>query len=584
MGSSEKEPQSEIGKPAGAPVRPRSKMLWAVVIVVILVIAALAGAWAAGLFKADEGKVLVVAMSSDVETMDPSKTSAMYGPPGMVLETLITRDKTGAYQPGLAESYHWDLTDPSHPKFVIKLLEGVEFHDGTPFNAQAVKDIVKWYKQADEPGTYGWVAYEFAAIDCSDATSDWGDMDKGIWVKDDYNLVFNCTYYDVALEFNLSHLYGSMMSPTAAFGSGDTLDEAHKNYGTPRHPAVGTGPFKITKWVPGDHVTLVKFEKYTWGFNWYVNKGPAKLDKIIYRVITDASTRFSGFESGDIDVLMQVPPNKIDGYNADPDLTVITGPGQGTHHIEFNCEKAPWTNVSLRRAIGFAIDRAQIVTSIWHGYAEQGVNYLSPIEIEGSLIPAQYNYTFNLTRAAELFAEAGWVKNATTGWLENASGGGLTLPLWTTNKDEDVAESEMLQSQLATAGVHVTLTQFDESTLRSKAAAGDDDAMLFWYSWPRAEILDWHFGTWAAGGGSNTGQYRDPVFDAYVENWTLAQTPEAFTENATLAHIRLLTQGPWAPIIFWHQIVAVHDYVTGWYVHPLGQEQVIDGVDVDIVE
>jgi len=584
VGSSEKEPQSEIAKPAGAPVRPKSRMMWAVVIVVILVIAAFAGAWAAALFSKDEGKVLVVAMSSDVETMDPSKTSAMYGPPGMVLETLITRDKTGAYQPGLAESYHWDMTDPSHPKFVMKLVEGVEFHDGTPFNSQAVKDIVQWYKEADEDGTYGWVAYEFAAIDCSDGTSDWGDMDKGVWVKDDYNIVFNCTYYDVALEFNLSHLYGSMMSPTAAYASGDTVEEAHQNYGTPRHPAVGTGPFKITKWVPGDHVTLVKFDKYSWGFNWYTNKGPAKLDKIIYKVITDASTRFSGFESGDIDVLMQVPPNKIEAYLADTDLTVITGPGQGTYHIEFNCEKAPWTNVSLRRAFGFAIDRNQIVTSIWHGYAEPGVNYLSPIEIEGSLIPSQYNYTFNLTKAGELFAEAGWVKNATSGLLENASGSKLVLPLWTTNKDEDVAMSEMLQSQLATAGVTVTLTQFDESTLRSKAAAGDDDAMLFWYSWPRAEILDWHFGSWAAGGGSNTGQYRDPVFDAYVENWTLAPTPEAFTENATLAHIRLLTQGPWAPIIFWHQIVAVHDYVTGWYVHPLGQEQVIDGVDVDIVE
>ena len=128
----------------------------------------------------------------------------------------------------------------------------------------------------------------------------------------------------------------------------------------------------------------------------------------------------------------------------------------------------------------------------------------------------------------------------------------------------------------------MTLTQYEESTLRSLAANAKDDAMLFWYSWPRAEILDWHFGTWAAGGGSNTGQYRDSVFDAYVVNWTYAPTLAAFSENATRAHERLLTMAPWAPIIFWHQIVAVHNYVTGWYVNPLGQEQVIDGVDVDI--
>lgn len=535
----------------------------------------------AGVTSVITGKVLVIAMSSDIQTMDPSKTSAMYGPPGLVLETLITRDKTGTYQPGLADSYGWNLTDPSHPRFVIHLKQGVKFQDGTPFNAQAVKDIIKWYKQTDMVGTYGWVAYEFAAINCSDGISDWGNMNQGIWVHDNYNLTFNCTYFDVALEFNLSHLYGSMMSPTAAYGSGATVDEAHMNYGTPSHPAVGTGPFKITEWVPGDHVTLVKFENYSWGFNWYVNKGPAKIDRIVYRVIADEASRFAGFESGAIDVLMQVPPSKVQHYSSNPALSVITGPGQGIYYIEFNCQKGPWTSVDLRRAIGFAIDRDQIVTTVWHGYASPGVNYLSPIEPEGTLIPAMYNYSFNLTKAAGLFAAAGWVKNL-AGWLENTSTHQeLTLPLWTTNKGEDVAMSEMLQQQLQTAGVHVTLTQYEEDTLRAMAAAGQDDAMLFWYSWPRAEILDWHFGSWAVG-GSNTAQYTDPVFDAYVTNWTYAPTPATFTENATRAHERLLTMGPWAPIVFWHQIAAVHDYVTGWYVNPVGQEQVIDIVDVDV--
>ena len=279
---------------------------------------------------------------------------------------------------------------------------------------------------------------------------------------------------------------------------------------------------------------------------------------------------------------MQVPPNKIDRYSTDKHLKVITGPGQGTYHIEFNCNKTPWTNVPLRRAFGYAIDRDAIVSTIWHGFAEPGVNYLSPIEVEGSQIPAQYNYSFDLTKAAQLFAEAGYVKKS-NGWLENTTTHvELTLPLWTTTKGEDVAMADMLQSQLETAGVHVTLTPLEESTLRSRMANSELDAMLFWYSWPRAEILDWHFGSWAAEGGSNTGQYMDPIFDDYVAKWTVAPTEAAFTENATLAHERLLSQGPWAPIIFWHQIVAVHTYVTGWYVHPLGQEQVINMVDVDI--
>jgi peptide/nickel transport system substrate-binding protein len=592
MGSNTEEGNEQIVPPAAAP-KPKSKMLIAVVIVVILLVAAILGAWAAGVFNKKEAtpeKVLVIAMSSNVETMDPSKTSAMYGPPGMVLETLITRDKAGAYQPGLATAYNWDLSNPSAPKFNITLKSGVKFQDNTTFDAQAVKDIVKWYKQADAEGTYGWVSYEFAAINCSDGTSDWGDMDQGIWVKDSTHLVFNCTFHDVALIFNLSHLYGSMMSPTAAFGSGATLADAHANYGTPQHPAVGTGPFKITEWVPSDHVTLVKFENYSWGFNWYTNKGPAKIDKVIYRIIPDEATRFANFESGAIDVLMQVPPSKVERYSNDSSMTVITGPGQGTYHIEFNCQKAPWTNVDLRRAFGFAINRTQIVNQVWHGYASPGVNYLSPIEPEGMFIPAQYNYSYDLTKANALLASAGYALNG-NGWIENTTTHQeLTLPLFTTNKGEDVAMAEILQQQIQNGiKVHVTLTQYEEDALRSMAANGMKpgstyQSMLFWYSWPRAEILDWHFGSWAANGSSNTGQYMDPVFDEYVSNWTVAPSEAAFSENATRAHERLLSMGPWAPIIFWHQIVAVHDYVKGWYVHMLGQEQVIDMVDVDITK
>jgi len=549
-------------------------MLWAVVIVVILVIAAVAGAWAAGLFKANEGKVLVIAMSSDVETMDPAKTSAMYGPPGMIYETLIARDLTGAYVPGLAES--WELKNvrgtayPYNATFNITLKQGVKFHDGLAFNSDAVRRIINYYAQDDS-----WVQYEFWAIyGCQNKT---GWPDAGIWCRDDYHMTLNLTWADVALIFNLSHLYGSMMGPNALESDGLEL------YGTAGHKVIGTGPFKLKEWIAGDHVTLVKNKDYNWGASWYTNKGPAKIDKIIYRIIPDQAARFAGFESGSIDILQQVPPNKVPTYQDNPEMTVITGRGQGTYHVEFNCNKTPWTNPDLRRAFGYSINRTQILQTVWHGIGEEGVNYLSPIEPESTKVPAIYNYSYDPVKAKALFLAAGWNNTDSDVWLENATGAELTLHLWTTNKGEDVGMAEILLTQFQAAGVHVELAQYGETELRSRAAEGLQEAILFWYSWPRAEILDWHFGTWAAG-GSNTGWYMDDVFDDYVTNWTYAETESQFSDNATAGHIRLLTQGPWAPIIFWYQIFAIHDYVTGWYVHPLGQEQPINILDVDIVE
>ncbi len=514
-------------------------------------------------------KVLVIAMDSDIETMDPAKTSAMYGPPGMIYETLISRDLDGAYRPGLAEWWNLNTDDPDHPTFEIRLQQGVTFHDGTPFNTEAVTEIINYYAQDDS-----WVQYEFWAVYGCQNKSGWPE--QGIWCKDDYNMVLNLTWADVALQFNLSHLYGSMIWPGA-------LDEGFATYGTAVGSVIGTGPFMLDEWVPGDHVTLVKNPDYSWGASWYVNKGPATIDRIIYRVIADQAARFAGFESGAIDVLQQVPPNKVPTYQADTEAyTVITGPGQGTYHVEFNCQKDPWTSPDLRRAFGYAIDRAAILDIIWHGIGEEGVNYLPPLEPESTKVPAEYNFTYDVGRAMELFSLGNYEDTDSDAWLENLTDGEeLTLNLWTATKGEDISMSMMLVSQFEAVGVHVDITEYPEEELRAMAAAGEQDAILFWYSWPRAEILDWLFGTWAAG-GSNTAWYMDPVFDDYVTNWTYAETEEEFSDNATLAHIRLLTQGPWAPILYWHQIDAVHNKVSGWYAHPFGREQVFNILDVDV--
>jgi len=574
VGSSEKEPVSEIAPPTGAPARPKSKMLWAILIVVILLVAAVAVAWAAGLFKQDEGKVLVIAMSSDVQAMDPAKTSAMYGPPGLIYETLITRDLNGNFADGLATWWNLNRTDPDHPTFELKLREGVKFHDGTPFNSDAVKKIINYYAQDDS-----WVQYEFWAVyGCENKT---GWPDAGIWCKDDYNMVLNLTWADVALEFNLSHLYGSMLWPKALEEDGLDL------YGTANGHVIGTGPYKLKEWKPGDHITLVKNPDYNWGFSWYENKGPAKIDKIIYRIITDQNTRFAGFESGDIDVLQQVPPSKVQQYMDADDVTVITERGQGTYHVEFNCQKDPWDDPNLRLAFCYSVNRTQILTTVWHGIGDEAANCLAPWEPESQKVPAEWNYTYDVDRAMDYFALAGFTNTDTDIWLENASGE-LTLDLWTTNKGEDIQMGEIVQDQFEAVGVHVTLTPYAETQLRDEAADGNQEAILFWYSWPRAEILDWHFGSWAVE-GSNTGWYMDTVFDDYVTNWTYAETEDEFSDNATAAHIRLQQQGAWCVLIYWHQIFAVHDYVTfqgepGWAVNPLGQEQVINIVDVDIVE
>ena len=517
---------------------------------------------------ATEEKVLVIAMSSDVQTMDPAKTSAMYGPASMIYETLITRDLNGDYADGLAEWWDLNRDDPDHPTFELKLREGVMFHDGLQFDTQAVKRVIDYLAQNES-----WVQYQFWSIYGFQNKTGWPDA--GIWCKDDYNMVLNLTWADVSLQFALSNLYSSMMSPDALEEDGLAL------YGTPSGQVVGTGPFMLEEWVPGDHVTLVKNPDYDWGFSWYENKGPAKIDMIIYRIIADQNTRYAGFESGSIDVLQQLTPAKIEEYMSNPEMTVLTGPGQGLYYVEFNCLKDPWTNASLRRAFGYVMDRAQILEVVWNVVGQEGVNYLPPILPESTGVPSMYNFSLDLDTAAGLFLDAGYEDLNDDGWLENVYGD-LTIDLWTTNKGEDIAMGEVLATQFEAFGVHVTLTPYGETQLLDEAREGNHDAILFCYSWPRAEILDWHLGTWAVG-GSNTAWYIDPVFDSYVTDWFYAETEDEYLENTTAGHIRLLTQGPWAPVLYWSQIFALNSRVTGWDINPFGQEVVFNAVDVDIL-
>jgi peptide/nickel transport system substrate-binding protein len=518
--------------------------------------------------QTDVEKVLVIAVSSDIEAMDPAKTSSMVGPPSMIYETLITRDLNGDYADGLAEWWFMNRSDPDQPRFEIRLKEGVVFHDGLPFTTDAVRRVINYYAQGDS-----WVQYMFWSVyGCENKT---GWPDAGIWCKDDYNMALNLTWADVGMEFALSNLYGSMPSPDALEEDGLAL------YGTPEGQVVGTGPFMLDEWVPGDHVTLVKNPDYTWGFSWYENKGPANIDTVIYRIMPAQNEMFAGFESGAIDVLQQLAPTKIEEYSDYPGVSLVTGPGQGVYHVVFNCMKDPWTSASLRRAAGYSIDRSEVLSTIWRGVGQEGVNYLPPILPESTAVPSDSNYSFDLDMAMGLFADAGYEDTDYDGWLEGPSGE-LSLELWTVNKGEDFAMGEMVQSQLEDVGIHVTVTMYSETQLATLAASGEHEAILSNYAWPRAEILDWLLGSWAMG-GSNIAWYTDPMFDNYVTNWSYAQSLDEYLENATAGHIRLLTEGPWAPILYWDQIFAIHTNVTGWDVNPFGQEHVFNIVDVDLL-
>ncbi|TGU93968.1 glutathione ABC transporter substrate-binding protein, partial [Mesorhizobium sp. M00.F.Ca.ET.186.01.1.1] len=204
---------------------------------------------------AKEGGTLIVARKADANNLDPHFISNIPSANyiyGKVYESLVARDKNAGYKPALAAE--WKQVDDLTWEF--KLREGVTFHDGTPFNAEAVK---KTFERALDPKVGSPRASNFAMI-------------KEIKAVDDKTVQFILDYPFAPLLSILASTEGSIISPKAIAEGADTLA---------RKP-VGTGPFKFADWIPGQEMTLAKNENY-WGEK-------PKVDKVQYKVVPEDTT------------------------------------------------------------------------------------------------------------------------------------------------------------------------------------------------------------------------------------------------------------------------------------------------------
>ncbi|HEY3231495.1 MAG TPA: ABC transporter substrate-binding protein, partial [Roseiflexaceae bacterium] len=224
---------------------------------------------------AGAGNTLTYALGFDLDdTMDPQVTNfdSTIRVTLNICEPLVWEPEPGKFVPGLAES--WEIS-PDAKTYTFKLKQGVKFHDGTPFNADAVKftfdrviaEETKAGQSHDQLGPY-------------DHTEIVDDHTVKVVMKQGY----------APLLTNLNGYLG-IVSPTAVKTMG--LAEFA------RHP-VGTGPFMFKEWVPKDHITLVKNPDYNWGSSFFKHTGPAYLDEVIFKIIPEASVRTGALKSGEI--------------------------------------------------------------------------------------------------------------------------------------------------------------------------------------------------------------------------------------------------------------------------------------------
>ena len=355
---------------------PRSVGL---VVAALLIVAAAFAVTPAAL--AQSGGTLVIGLDQEPPTLDPhaSPSAVTYQIIGSVTENLLYRGPDGKLVPWLAESWQ---TARDGRSVTFKLRRDVKFHDGTPFNAEAVKFN---FDRIVDP--------KFKAGGARAALSTYA----GSKVIDEYTLQVNFeTPFAPFLNFAASGPL-SIVSPKAVRESGD---QVHTR-------PVGTGPFMITEYVAKDHTTMVKNPAYARKAPWSERTGPAHLDTVVWKFVPEAGTRVTTLESGETQAIYFIPAQSLPRLERNPAMRIEKTPWPGAPRIWLlNTTKPPFDDVRVRRAVNLAVDKEALLATVSKGIALKAFAPLTAVMLDDPEL--RQSYPFDAAKAGALLAEAGW--------------------------------------------------------------------------------------------------------------------------------------------------------------------------------
>ena len=261
-----------------------------------------------------------------------------------IFEALVFyKDESTALEPGLAES--WTIS-PDGKTYTFKLRKGVMFHDGTPFNADAVVfSIGRMMK--DRQLKYVGEGWDIPAQERTPNTG----------------FPWKLKRVEAPFLANMGMDFADIISPPAFM----------KNPKEFLRNPVGTGPFKFVNWVKDDRIILEKNKDY-----WDKSGGPY-LDKVVFRSIPENSVRFLELKAGGIHICQFPNPADIDLARKDKNIKLIEQPGMNIGYLSFNHTKEPWkSNLHLRKAIAYALNRKAYVDNIYQGMGQVAKNPIPP--------------------------------------------------------------------------------------------------------------------------------------------------------------------------------------------------------------
>jgi peptide/nickel transport system substrate-binding protein len=414
---------------------------------------------------------LRIGMLGDPATLDPAQSSSVNDRVAFAAfcDKLIDLDEKLHYVPQLATAWTWAADGLS---LTLKLREGVVFHDGTPFDAEAVR----FNLERDKAAPYSRRKSELKPV-------------RAVTVVDSSTVRLDLSEPYVPLLAQLADRSGMMVSPTAARALGDKFGS---------HP-VCAGPYRFVERVAQDRIVFDRFEQY-----W--NKAAVVIDRVVYLPVPDDTVRLSRLRAGGFQIIERVSPTDIPTLRGDARMRLAAAPSVGYRLLSINTNKGAaaktplGTSAALREAFELSLDRALINQVAFDGAfvpSNQPEPPGSPFYDKELPVPPR-----DVARAKALVAASGNIRVP------------VTLLVSTDPLDGRVAE--IIQAMAREAGFDVKIEVIESASLLARLEHGTYEvALLIWSgrSDPDANVAMWV----ACDGFINWGAFCDPKLDAILK-------------------------------------------------------------------
>lgn len=483
--------------------------------------------------EAAAGGTVTVTSVREPDTVDVQRTTWVDDANSPIYEPLVRFDLDGKIVPALAESFE---ASPDGKVIKFKLREGTTFHTGTPVTAEAVKKSFERMK--DAPTNYML-----------------GPLQEVVAV-DDLNVEFHFSEPFAPFLSNATTAYLAPLDPSA-------IEEHGEEFG--QH-ASSTGILQVSEIKRGSSIEFAPSESYSTGAEFSENKGPATLDKVLFRFIADDDTRLLEFKRGNTQVMLSVPPSYIKELEADPNTTLERTLANGHVYLGFNNKKPVFQDKRVRQAIALAVDRQPIVDFALEGAAQPLFGPLPPtipgysqtVEDEAASI-----YARNVEDAKKLLKEAGYTETNGDGYVVK-DGKSLSIELWVTQEPTMQRIAQVLQNQLKEAGIEIRISVQEDATIRAQSPEGVHEMLLWTYGWYDADILNSLFGR----GLSTRVHYQNDELISILEKARITMNQEERMKMYEDAQRILVEEAPWVPLFVRQNVVAYRD-LEGFKLHPI---------------